>query len=172
MRDEMEKMKLRDASRPGLHKASSVYTQKKDGDDRVADQFKRQQSRGRLIKGSLFNNKPAGIYKQQIQDLQSQIAEATEQIVMQQLQIATLRDDFANAQRDIQNAGMGADSVQRYDQRLNNELQNLQMLNEQQQQAYLYNQMAQAAGHPQQMLDQDGQQVIMDQSNQMVIESP
>ena len=45
------------------------------------------------------------------------------------------------------------------------------MLNEQQQQAYLYNQMAQAAGHPQQMLDQDGQQVIMDQSAVMGAES-
>ena len=152
MREEMQKMKLRDASRPGLHKASSVYTQKKDGDDRVADQFKRNQSRGRLIKGSLFNNRPAGIYKQQIQDLLAQLNEANEQIVIQQLQITTLRDEFSNAQQDIQDAGSasGAAAESGYNQRMSNELQNFQMLTEAQQQQYLYNQMAQAASHPQQ----------------------
>ena len=56
-------MKQQEMTRPGFHKASSIYKTKKDGDDKVADNFRRSQSRGKLIKGSLFNNRPAGMYK-------------------------------------------------------------------------------------------------------------
>ena len=69
MKEEMQKMKIQEATKPGFHKASSVYTKPKEGDDRVADQFKRNQSRGKLIKGSLYNTRPAGMYKQQIGEL-------------------------------------------------------------------------------------------------------
>ena len=62
----MQKLRLKDGMKPGLNKTSEVYNQKKTGDEKVADQFRKTQSRGKLIKGSLFNNRPAGMYKQQI----------------------------------------------------------------------------------------------------------
>jgi len=70
----------------------------------VADQFRRSQSRGKLIKGSLFNNRPAGMYKQQIQELLGSLDEANQTIVLQNLQITTLRDEFEAARRAINGA--------------------------------------------------------------------
>ena len=64
MEEEIKKMRLTEPIKPGITKTSSVYTREKGGDDKVADQFKRSQSRGKLIKGSSFINRPAGLYKQ------------------------------------------------------------------------------------------------------------
>ena len=135
MQEEMQKMKLRQSSGPGLHKASSVYNNKKDEDNRVADQFRRNQSRGRLIKGSLFNNRPAGMYKQQIQELLAQLDEANETIVLQNLQITTLRDELQAAQRDVQDGdGVAAQhpteaQANQYNQ-LRSELENMQIISD------------------------------------------
>ena len=94
-------MKQQELTKPGFHKASSIYNRKSDGDDKVADQFRRTQSRGKLIKGSLFNNRPAGMYKQQIQELMSSLEEANQTIVLQNLQITTLRDEFEAARKAL-----------------------------------------------------------------------
>ena len=37
MDEAIQKMKVKESSRPGLHRASSVYTKIKDTDERVAD---------------------------------------------------------------------------------------------------------------------------------------
>lgn len=66
MKEEMKKMRQQEGTKAGFHRASSVYTRAKPEDQQVADQFRKSQSKGRLIKGSLFNNKPVGLYKQQI----------------------------------------------------------------------------------------------------------
>ena len=94
-------MKQQDLVKPGFHKASSIYNKPKEGDDRMADQFKRSQSKGRLIRGSLFNNRPAGMFKQQIQELLGGLDEANQTIVLQNLQITTLRDEFEAARRAL-----------------------------------------------------------------------
>lgn len=59
-------------------------------------------ARGRLIKGTLFNNKPAGVYKQKISELVAQLEENNQTILLQNLHIATLKDDFFAAVRDHQ----------------------------------------------------------------------
>ena len=55
-----------------------------------------------MIKGPLFNNRPAGIYKQKIAELMSQLEENNQTILLQNLHIATLKDDFFAAVRDHQ----------------------------------------------------------------------
>jgi len=37
MREEMQKLRLKDGMKPGLNKTSEVYNQKKTGDEKVAD---------------------------------------------------------------------------------------------------------------------------------------
>lgn len=50
------------------------------------------------------------MYKQQIQELLSQLDDANEQIVIQNLQITTLRDEFENARREILNNGQNVNA--------------------------------------------------------------
>ena len=83
MREEMQKMKLLDGQKPGATKTSSFYTRKQDGDAQVQDNFKRTQSRGKLIKGSQWRNRPAGMYKNKIGELMGSLGEASEMIMMQ-----------------------------------------------------------------------------------------
>jgi hypothetical protein len=47
-----------------------------------------------LIKGPLFNSRPAGVYKQKIAELIVQLEENNQTILLQNLHIATLKDDF------------------------------------------------------------------------------
>jgi hypothetical protein len=51
-------------------------------------------ARGKLIKGPLFNSRPAGVYKQKIAELMAQLEENNQTILLQNLHIATLKDDF------------------------------------------------------------------------------
>lgn len=59
-------------------------------------------ARGKLIKGPLFNSRPAGVYKQKIAELMAQLEENNQTILLQNLHIATLKDDFFAAVRDHQ----------------------------------------------------------------------
>lgn len=61
----------------------------------MADQFKKSQSRGKLIKGSLFNSRPVGYYKQQILQLKADLEGASEEILRQKLEIAGLQNETA-----------------------------------------------------------------------------
>ena len=66
----------------------------------MADNFRRSQSRGKLHKGPLFNKAPMGIHKQQIQEKLTQLEESAKTILLQNLQITTLNDEFNAALRD------------------------------------------------------------------------
>ena len=90
MKEEMSKMKLQDATKPGFAKASSVYKKPKQGDELVSDQFKRSQSRGKLIKGSFYNARPAGMYRQQIIDYKNDLENSTKTMMQQNIEIHEL----------------------------------------------------------------------------------
>ena len=99
MEEQMDKMKIPEVTRPGYHKASTVYRKQKSAENQVADQFRRSQSRGRLIKGSLYNNKPAGLYKQQILDLQKSLEAANETIIMNNVHLEQVRNEYEAAKK-------------------------------------------------------------------------
>jgi len=81
---------------------SQLFNRPKTGQQQDSDAVKRSQSRGKLIKGPLFNSRPAGVYKQKIAELMAQLEENNQTILLQNLHIATLKDDFFAAVRDHQ----------------------------------------------------------------------
>ena len=87
-------MRLIDSQKPGMTRSSSVYTKKAEGDEKVAEQFRRSQSRGKLMKGSQWRNRPAAMYKKQIQEHIASLHQASDTIVMQQFQLATLKNEY------------------------------------------------------------------------------
>ena len=75
------------------------------------------------------------MYKQQIQELLAQLDEANETIVLQNLQITTLRDEYEAARQDVQEGnGRAAQhpteaQANQYNQ-LRSELENMQVISD------------------------------------------
>ena len=67
----------------------------------MADNYRRSQAKGKLHKGPLFNKAPMGIYKLQIQEKLTQLEESAKTILLQNLQITTLNDEFNAALVDF-----------------------------------------------------------------------
>jgi len=57
-------------------------------------------SKGKLQKGSMYKNKPVGIYKVKINELLDQLEENNQTILLQRLQITSLREELFAAQNE------------------------------------------------------------------------
>lgn len=73
-------------ARPG-----SDYWNEKPTSDELP---RRTASRGRLQKGSMYRNKPVGIFKAKISELLDQLEENNQTILLQRLQVTSLREEL------------------------------------------------------------------------------
>ena len=101
-KDLMRKMRLQDGSKQT--QSTQIYNKPPTAEEQVAENYKRSQSKGKLYKGPLFNRAPMGIYKQQIQEKLVQLEESAKTILLQNLQITTLNDEFNQALKDHKEA--------------------------------------------------------------------
>lgn len=82
----------------GMRPGSGLWKEKDDGVERD----RRAMSRGKVAKGSMFRNKPQGVYKAKIAELVDQLEENNQTILLQRLQITSLREEFLAAQHETE----------------------------------------------------------------------
>ena len=74
------------------HKAQDFYNEKKNDDQKDVETYKRSQSRGKIIKGSVFTQKATNINQTKIELMVEQLTESSKTILLQNLQKKTLQE--------------------------------------------------------------------------------
>ena len=82
------------------------------------------------------------MYKNKIQELMGSLGEASEMIMMQQLQLETLRNEYMqvgsqNNYAEMRQGGYPGDLQQEHIAQLQSEIENFQMLNQEQQNQFI-----------------------------------
>jgi hypothetical protein len=92
-----------------VRQGSEYFKEKNTIDSDWEKTNKRAVSRGKLQKGSMYRNRPLGVYKIKIKELVDQLEENNQTILLQRLQITSLREEMFTAANNAQQLQMQAE---------------------------------------------------------------